>query len=324
MGERDSPARRAPFVSVVVCTYNRCRMLDLMLASFYEQVGLCDVSHELIVVDNNSSDETLRIAQRYSHHPGFRYVFETRQGLSAARNRGVREACGEVVAFLDDDVLVGSAWLVNLGRCFDETQATAVGGRASLHLEAEAPPWMGPLFRALLSEVELGTNRLEVPTGEGLWGLNLAIRRQALLEIGGFDEELGRRGASLLGGEECDVLARLARRNGRFFYEPLAPVRHVIGPERLGWDYFVRLARAAGAVRHRGEPDRGVGWQLLRVGRSGLGLVHPRMHVALLRAIARDEYRTHLIWWHHAVKREYHRLRWQRLMRHIRRASAAG
>jgi glycosyltransferase involved in cell wall biosynthesis len=110
-------------ISVIVCTYNRARTLHLMLESFFAQQDLNRLNHELIVVDNNSTDDTGQATEAFSNHPGFSYVLEGRQGLSFARNRGIAEAAGDFVSFLDDDVIVDPRWLANLQKCLDETNA---------------------------------------------------------------------------------------------------------------------------------------------------------------------------------------------------------
>src|SRR5262245_46593013 len=167
--EWDYVIRQAIMISVVVCTYNRCRTLDRMLGSFFAQDGIDPSDHELIVVDNNSSDETRATAIKYADRPGFRYVHEAEQGLSAARNRGIREAVGRVIAFLDDDVLVGSGWLKALEACYQETSATVVAGKAELLLDGTQPEWLGPFFRSLMSEVAFGPMPYNLPRRLGLW-----------------------------------------------------------------------------------------------------------------------------------------------------------
>ncbi len=301
-------------ISVVVCTFNRCRTLDRMLHSYFDQEGLDSIDHELIVVDNNSDDDTRPTALKYSGAPWFRYVHEPRQGLSAARNRGIEESHGDILAFLDDDVLVSPHWLQHLVQCYRETSATVVGGRANLLLEDERPSWFGPIFQSLLSEVDFGPQRREIPTGVGLWGVNLSFKKAALEGVGGFDERLGRRGAQLLGGEEMAVLERLASQPARIVYEPAACVLHIIGKERLTWEYFVRLAHANGATKQAHETDRGCLWQVFRVLRS---LIRVSGQVGLLAIgfiLRRDHYTVRSMRWNAVFETTYFALRCKRLV----------
>src|SRR5208283_4457645 len=103
-------------ISVILCTYNRASILISALESIVAQTLPESVEWEVLVVDNNSCDQTREVVEdfcrRYPRR--FRYVFEPNQGLSHARNSGIREALGEVLAFMDDDVTVEPGWLDNL------------------------------------------------------------------------------------------------------------------------------------------------------------------------------------------------------------------
>lgn len=88
-------------ISVIICTYNRAEILPFCLSSIITADDNNDL--ELIVVDNNSNDHTKEVVSKY---PRFKYVYEEKQGLSYARNRGVSEAIGEWVFFIDDDCRV--------------------------------------------------------------------------------------------------------------------------------------------------------------------------------------------------------------------------
>ncbi|MGD2111273.1 MAG: glycosyltransferase [Phycisphaerae bacterium] len=245
-------------ISAIMCTYNRSDTLRRALDSFLAQTCLDEVEHELIVVDNNSTDDTAEVVNTaVARDSRVRYVFEEEQGLSAARNRGVRESRGDIVAFLDDDVILDQRWLANLETSFAETEAAVVGGRAYLILEGETPEWLDARFRTYLSEVELGPTRCEVPNGQGLFGLNLSFRKDELSRAGAFDPALGRKGSGLLAGEETAIVKSIAARGGLIIYEPTAVVGHIIAPERLEWSYFVKVASSLGvsAARIRFDHD---------------------------------------------------------------------
>lgn len=289
------PVSAAPDLSVIVCTYNRCRVLDRMLASYYAQPDIETASQELVLVDNNSSDQTRTVAAIYEDRQGFRYVREPEQGLSAARNRGVAEARGSILAFLDDDVLVDGSWCRSLQSCFRVTGATVVGGRARLLFEAETPDWFGPFFRTLLSEVDFGDERRQIRDGVGLWGVNLAFNGAALRSVGGFDPKLGRRGGELMGGEEMAVIDRMLEMHpGTAYYDPDASVQHLVGASRLEWDYFKRLARANGMTQHAREPWQGRVWQTARVLRASLAVATVWLRMVFDRA--GGYHRRYLAW----------------------------
>lgn len=300
-------------ISVVVCTYNRAATLDRMLSSFFAQRHLDEVEHELVVVDNNSGDATRAVVERYLSHRSCHYCFEPRQGLSAARNRGVAEARGDVLAFLDDDVLVARDWLRGLHACWLETGADAIGGRALLLIEGAKPSWLGPFFRNLLSEVDFGGMRQHVYGGRGLWGVNLAFRKDALLAAGGFDERLGRTGSQLLGGEESALLERIAANRGRIVYEPRAAVEHIIGPERLQWPYFEALARSGAKTRWLREAPCGLAWQALRVLRTAISVAACELGLAMHRLRGSPSYPLRVKRWHRDLHANHLALRWRQL-----------
>src|SRR3712207_2632458 len=105
----------APLISAIVCTWNRIALLEGALAALVDQVSA--PPHEIIVVDNASPDASGALIHRYAgRHPQVRYLYEPRQGLSYARNAGVRAARGAIIAFTDDDVRVAPEWMGEIGR----------------------------------------------------------------------------------------------------------------------------------------------------------------------------------------------------------------
>ncbi len=237
-------------ISVVVCTYNRAPMLKDMLESFLRQRSLDRLLREVVVVDNNSTDGTRAVVAEFQQRCArLRYVFEPRQGLSVARNRGTAETTGQAVAFLDDDILVDPGWLEGMSDCYLQTRADVVGGRCSLELRGPVPPWFGPVFRKDVSEVELGDRRLPIRRANLIFGQNLLVRRDVLEAHGGFCEELGRQGRALGCGEDTQLVAAVLARGGTVLYEPAALGGHVVGPDRLTWDYFWEISRSRAASR---------------------------------------------------------------------------
>lgn len=133
-------------ITVIVCTYNRCESLRRTLNSL-AQLSAADVSWELVVVDNHSKDDTAEVVRRFVENSTFaiRYVFEINQGLSYARNAGIRAARGEIIAFTDDDVVVDSNWLCELQRTFDQFdqfECITVGGRIFALWTCEKSSWL--------------------------------------------------------------------------------------------------------------------------------------------------------------------------------------
>lgn len=132
-------------ITVIVCTYNRCRSLAKALESITASELPNSVAWEVLVVDNNSNDQTREVVQDFcARHPGrFRYLFEATQGLSHARNAGVQQARGDIIAFTDDDLTVEPTWLRNLTGALCNGEWAGAGGRI-LPANAFSPPrWLG-------------------------------------------------------------------------------------------------------------------------------------------------------------------------------------
>jgi len=118
-------------ITVILCTFNRCQLLVNALESVARSTLPDSVDWEVLVVDNNSSDRTSQVVKSFSQrYPGrFRYLFELRAGKSRALNAGIQEARGNVLAFIDDDVVVEPTWLHNLTVNLNNGEWAGAGGR---------------------------------------------------------------------------------------------------------------------------------------------------------------------------------------------------
>ncbi|MBQ7341715.1 MAG: glycosyltransferase [Alistipes sp.] len=245
-------------ISIIIATYNRARQLIGALESLVKQ-DLPTAEWECVVVDNNSQDDTQEMFARFvAEHPDFnlRIVREEQQGLSFARNRGIEESRGEIVAIIDDDEVVNkefaSAYLKLFDKCAD---ATAAGGRVVPRYPSGRPSWLSHFTEMpIANPTDLGDKIRKFPKGKIPAGGNMAFRREILLKYGGFDTSLGRIGSKLTGGEESDLFERLAKDGVEFWYAPDAVIYHIIGEEKLTADYFKRLSNNTGvSQRHRAE-----------------------------------------------------------------------
>jgi glycosyltransferase involved in cell wall biosynthesis len=200
------------------------------------------VTWEVIVVDNNSSDQTLATAQGYCRrYPGrIRYIFEPQQGLSRARNAGIRDARGEIIAFIDDDVIAEPTWLHNLTASLQDVKWAGAGGRILPPVDFQPPHWLtlggemdlgGPLALFDLGDVPSELKRAP-------YGTNMAFRKNMFEKYGYFRVDLGRCGNSLLSGEDTDFGNRLMAAAEHLRYEPSAVVHHPVPKERLSKKYF--------------------------------------------------------------------------------------
>jgi glycosyltransferase involved in cell wall biosynthesis len=248
-------------ISIVLCTYNRAQSLKRTLASVAAMARPANVTWELVVVDNNSGDETRAVVEEFSRSSGIdtRYVFEGRQGLSFARNAGIAEARGDILAFTDDDVTVDPQWLGGLWRAFDQRDCLGVGGRIVPVWPGARPWWLKEDCRYPLMGVivrfDLGNEPRQLSTPP--FGANMGFRRAAFEKYGLFRTDLGRTGTQLSSGEDTEFGRRLLRANETLVYDPRAIIYHPVEPERLRQRYFRSWYFNYGKslMRVRGIPD---------------------------------------------------------------------
>jgi glycosyltransferase involved in cell wall biosynthesis len=231
-----------PRVSVVVATRNRCSYLRLCLDALASQTATFD-SFEVIVVDNGSEDETAEVARGYcGAGRNVSYVHEPRAGLSIARNCGVNASRAEIVAFTDDDAIPEPHWVERITARFKTLgdEVAVLGGEVRPIWEAPRPDWLtNELLRPLSAGLLWSPTARLLQGEEWLVEVNIAYRKSRLLEFGGFAEQLGRVGESLLSGEGC--INQLMRRAGlHAYYDPNILVGHHIPANRLTRNWFRR------------------------------------------------------------------------------------
>jgi glycosyltransferase involved in cell wall biosynthesis len=194
----EAPATPAPAavcpggVSVIVCTYNRRPLLEALADTIVAQLPV-DYPLEVIVVDNNSRDDTAACAHALAERrPEFRYVFEPRQGLSHARNAGAAAANHEFLLYLDDDALAPPHYLPTLGRRLDQYDPDFFGGPLYPLYVDPKPDWFPESL-----EIRKKADRSGVDNTIVLTGANYGVRRSVLAKLGGFDPRYGMRGGKV-------------------------------------------------------------------------------------------------------------------------------
>jgi glycosyltransferase involved in cell wall biosynthesis len=230
-------------ITVVLCTYNRARILAKALESVATQAMPQSVGWETLVVDNNSTDDTPHVVEDFQRRypERIRYLFEPQQGLSYARNAGIREARGDILAFIDDDETADPRWLENLTANLHSGEWAGAGGRVLTQWNGPRPPWL-----ALDSSFTLGPLGFFDPgTEEGQITLppvggNMAFRREVFEIHGGFRTDLGRSGSSLMSCEEIEFGRRLMAAGQRLRYEPSAITYQATDERHLRKKYFLR------------------------------------------------------------------------------------
>ena len=247
-------------ISVILCTYNRCQSLPTALESIAQSQVADAHLWEVVVVDNNSKDRTRDVVEEFiQRYPGrFRYVFERQQGKSNALNTGIRESFGDVLAFMDDDVVVDTAWLQTITAILQKSEWCGAGGRILPERSFTPPAWLsldGKYALAPLAIFDLGTEAGEMH--EPPFGTNMAFRREVFEKIGGFRTDLGPCPGSEIRGEDTEFGDRALAAGLRLWYEPSAIVYHSISDQRLQKKYFLAwwYDKARSDIRQGGLPD---------------------------------------------------------------------
>lgn len=237
-------------LSVIICTYNRDKYIYNVLRSIAENDYPKD-SYEIVLVNNNCTDNTEAECLRFKNdYPdvAFYCFYEPNQGLSYARNCGIRESKGEIIIYVDDDAVVNKEYLRTYAEFFSRShEAAAAGGPITPQYETEEPEWMSHYTRMLLTgALDLGSKEREFPKGAFPGGGNVAYRRSVFDQIGLFNVELGRKGSSLIGAEEKDLFDRMDSQEMKFYYLPNSILYHIIPKRKLTEDYFNRLSLGIG------------------------------------------------------------------------------
>jgi len=251
-------------ISVLICTFNRCDSLGNTLDSLLNQECDSAFGYEVIVIDNNSQDRTKEVVENYIAKFGkkLRYIFEPAQGLSIARNRGIKEANGDIVAFTDDDVIADSKWLLNIARCFREYKCDALGGRILPLFPPNAPRWIkkntdilnGPLVCNDRGEADLicDGNNDSMP----FVGANIAFDKRCFDKHGLFKTDLGVGAASKgLMGEETEYFSRLQKAGQKLYYCGKALVWHRAERSRMSYRYIAKWFFASGKYYAKADFD---------------------------------------------------------------------
>lgn len=228
---------RAIDLTAIVCTRNRCQLLQKAVNSLLRQ-DLSPSRYEVLIVDNGSCDLTRQYAEKISlDSPGVRYVYESRVGLSFARNTGLELAIGNYVCYLDDDAVAAPGWLSSILKVFNDTSLEPPVGIACgpviPNWEMPPPSWLRPRYWGALSIVDISsspqflTNQNWYPEG------NSAYRRHLLQSVGGFDTKLGRSGKNLAANEGATVDLKIRSLGYGIYYDPAIYIFHFIPKNRI-------------------------------------------------------------------------------------------
>ncbi len=246
-------------LTVAVCTYNRSALLRQALDAFRAMDVPSGLQWELVVVDNNSTDDTPSVLASAHEALPLRTVAEKRQGIAHARNRAVDEARGDSILWTDDDVIVGGNWLRAFYTATVRHPTAAVfGGPIEPWFPSPPDPMLTEAFPMLATgycglDHDLPEGLLDA--GKDVWGANMGFRLSILRKYR-FPTEIGSIGSQIAVGEETAVIEQIRRDGGPCVWVPGMRVRHFVAPDRMTLSYLCRYTRGRGRtwVRAQGCP----------------------------------------------------------------------
>ncbi|AHV95884.1 glycosyltransferase [Paenibacillus sabinae] len=263
-----------PRLSIIICTYNRAGLLSKTLDSL---LGLDMLDEaEVIVVDNRSTDDTASVVKRfmdkYEQQIQMKYLLEPVQGLSAARNSGILAAKAKLIAFLDDDALPVRNWISTIVNTMESKPAVmAMGGKVAPIFENGRPEWLIKPFEFPYTIMDLGNRIKEYPGKFHPCGANMAMRRE-VFNLSLFPLELGRKGESLLSGEETWLFGRIRKEGQSILYHPQMAVDHFVPASRLTQAWIMKRYYSQGLSNALGS--EGPVGNLLLWGKTGAKILY--------------------------------------------------
>ncbi|HOE62440.1 MAG TPA: glycosyltransferase family A protein [Candidatus Sumerlaeota bacterium] len=228
--------------SIAICTYNRGSVIKHSIESALK-LNFDKDKYEIIVVDNNSTDDTRQIVEGYiSSNTNIRIVEEKNQGASFARNRAYNEARGEYIIYIDDDAEMCPDYLKNLESVINEEEdVAAAGGPIEVGWLGAVPDWYEPDLDFVFNYLYIASYRIRVFYPRMIYGTNMVIKVSILKKIGGFNTNLGPKKKHPLVGEDVEIILRIEKNEKKpIYYDPGLKVKHLICPERLNQDYIIK------------------------------------------------------------------------------------
>lgn len=248
-------------ITVAICTWNRAKLLDQTLARLAEvaQPSRSKLEWELLVVNNNCTDDTDAVLARYADRLPLRRLFESVPGQSSARNCAIDAATGELIVWTDDDVLVGPNWLEAYAAAAQRwPEAAFFGGPIHPWFAVPPPSWLlnqWELVSSVYAVRDFGKEPIPLSRHELPFGANFATRTDVQRRFR-FDPALGLRPGSDMRCEEVMVLDAMVAAGHAGRWVPDAPVEHYIPAARLTTNYVRRYYEGYGQFLERRSPDQ--------------------------------------------------------------------
>lgn len=234
------------YISVIIPTRNRSSLLKKAIQSLTVQTYPSE-NFEIIIVDNGSSDDTRSVVESFQKVlPNLIYAYEPNPGLHIGRHKGLELSRGVILVYADDDIEAFPTWLEGIAESFKDPLVALVGGNNVPNYESPPPPWVEELWgntqygkvNGMYSILDFGNDVKEI-SPEYVWGCNFSIRKNVLIEAGGFhpdampDELLRYRGDG-----ETAVSNQIRKKQYTAIFNPKASVYHFVSKNRMTLGYI--------------------------------------------------------------------------------------
>jgi len=230
-------------ISLVICTFNRDKFIGDCLESLNDQT-LDKDKFEVLVINNNCTDSTKTIVNKYisqNGHIDIQQIIETNQGLSFARNRGIKESSTDLICYVDDDAILPANFLASVVKIMDENNAyVGIGGKVIPEYETSQPDWYHPLLRMFVTHIDFGESKFKCFGKKYPPGCNMTYRKEILVKCGGFNNALKWR------TDDKYIFMEVQKINDNIYYCPELWVRHQIDAERITDKNFDKLSLKLG------------------------------------------------------------------------------
>lgn len=254
-------------LSIIVCTYNRCQFIEKLLNKFEGCYQENDLDWELLIIDNNSIDETKETVEKFKmRNKHIRYSIERKQGLSNARNHGIDMSYGKYLFFMDDDALPDPCFLTDAFKVINDLPHAQVIGTKVISYFPDKPKWFATegtyALRGILGIYDLGTNYKKISQKDPLpIGSGMLVKKSWIQTIGGFDCHIGVKGDTTITGrgEDTDLMMNAMISGAIMYYSPIPKVHHYpdlnrynIGRLRemfFGTGYFSKLTNEENMIK---------------------------------------------------------------------------
>lgn len=238
-----------PKSSIIVCSYAADVSLLPTIDALAGQTSRKG-DPEIVIVTQKPAASFATVKSRFATSARVRIIEDSGVGLSRARNEGIRNSTGDILAFVDDSAIPEAGWLEAMENAFDENECDCVGGAIIPRWEVPPPPWFRPEFEESIGgKLIRDRGRLIFP--ETPHGGNIAFRRTTFAKYGLFDTRLGRTPDSLLSNEEVELCHRIYAGGGKILFEPSARVDHQVPRSRMTKRYARRRQYWQGVSRVR-------------------------------------------------------------------------